>query len=478
MKSRHVIATSEQGLSLLLRYVFPLLALGLVVFVPFASSAEETAEGVFHGRMLVPRYPGSSETVPMTAVYCFGSPAGPDLPAIGFRTWETHPAGWYHLAGPAGTYRFLFSAPAGFVSPLVVTGQILEPGANVNRDLTPTFDYADFYERAWDEKPATDYFQTFVAKGTSITRVGFKLATDGVDGPGPLGQNMLLSIHKQTEAAPDKWPQVGLAAVVLNVDCGGAKNYWWCAGWDSGQVPTEPGQTYAVHLRAEAHTASLQAFWREAQGDDSDCFRLGEVGKTGWQRRRMCMAVSSDCDGLVVPYNKRVQKKFVEFAGFDKSWSQTYIARGKSLASVILYAATSGVQPSIMKQRVRVSVRRGGPGLAPGDGEIVGVEKIAIGNGNYTGDASWGVFGVSFAPGEAPLEPGGLYAIEFESIENYDTLHGFVNIKGQVSDDKPGFNPYRKVPPDNYGRGTAYRRRTDKQDFDLDMQIIEYQSVE
>ncbi len=471
MKRREVIVASEQGISLLLRHVFPLLVLGLVVFVPRASSADETGTMVFHGRILAAQYPGSGETVPMTAVYCFASAAGPDRQAIGFRTWETHPAGWYRLAGPAGTYSFIFSAPAGFVRPLVVTGQVLKSGDNVNRDLTPAFDYADFYQGAWDEKPASDYFQTFIAKGNSITRVGFKLATDGVDGPGPLGQNMLLSIHKKTEAAPDKWPQVGPTATVPNVDCGGAKNYWWCAGWDSGQVPTEPGKTYAVHLEAQNHSSSLQAFWREAQVAQSDCYRLGKAGKTGWQGRRMCMAVSSDSDGLVVPYNKRIQKKFVEFAGFEKSWSQTYVAQGKGLAGVILYTATSGVQPSLMKQRAKVSLRRGGPG-----GEIVGVEKIAIGNGNYTGDASWGVFGVSFAPGEVPLEPGKTYAVEFESIENYDTLHGFVNIKGQVSDDKPGFNPYRKVPPDDYKRGTAYRKCTDKQPFDLDMQIVEYRS--
>jgi hypothetical protein len=421
--------------------------------------------------MLAPQYPGSSENVPMAAVYCFGSADGPDRQAIAFRTWETHPAGWFRLAGPAGDYSFLFSAPAGFVRPIVVTDQKLKVGEDVNRDLVPKFDYTDFHQGAWDEKPATDYFQTFVAKGMSVTRIGFKLATDGVDGPGPLGQNMLLSIHKKTDETPDKWPQVGSAALVPNVDCGGAKNYWWAAAWDSGQVRTEPGKIYAVHLKAQNYSSSLQAFWREAKAGQSDCYRLGKVGKTGWQGRRMCMAVSSDSDGLLVPYNKRVQKKFVEFAGFEKSWSQTYVAQGKGLAGVILYAATSGVQPSLMKQRAKVSVRRGGPG-----GKIVGTEKIAIGNGNYTGDASWGVFGVSFAPGEVPLEPGRKYAIEFESIENYDTLHGFVNIKGQVSDDKPGFNPYRKVPPDNYELGTAYRKCTDKQPFDLDMQIVEYRS--
>jgi len=56
---------------------------------------------------------------------------------------------------------------------MVIANEVLKPPENVNRDLTPKFDYAEFYQGAWDEKPATDYFQTFTAKGTSITRVGF-----------------------------------------------------------------------------------------------------------------------------------------------------------------------------------------------------------------------------------------------------------------------------------------------------------------
>lgn len=447
------------------------LVANVVILCQLIVTASVPDHIVLKGLLLTARYAGSSEKVPMTAVYCFASLAGSGTQAIGFRTWETHPAGWYYLPGSAGNYSIVFSNPAGFMRPIVLTNQFVKPGDVVDHKLSPVFDYGDFYEGAWDTKAATDYYQTFTAKGASITQVGFKLATDGVDGAGPKGQNILISIHEKGSGTPDKWKQVGPAAVVLDVDCGGPKNYWWSGGWDSGQVPTKPGNVYAVHLKAETHTASLQTFWREAKAGQSDCYRLGKVGKTGWQGRKMCMAVGSDSDGLLIPYNKRVHKKFVEFAGFEKSWSQTYVAQGKSLASVILFAATSGVQPSIMKQRVRVSVRQGGPG-----GEIVGTEKIAIGNGNYTGDASWGVFGVSFAPGEVPLEPGKTYAVEFESIENYDTLHGFVNIKGQVSDDKPGFNPYRKVPPDDYRRGTAYRKCTDKQPFDLDMQIVEYRS--
>jgi len=445
------------------------LVTNIFLFCQLFLSVSAPAHVVLKGRLLTVRYAGSSEEVPMTAVYCFASLAGSDSQAIGFRTWETHPVGWYYLPGSAGNYSIVFSNPAGFMRPIVLTNQFVSSGDTVDRRLSPVFDYGDFYEGAWDTKAATDYYQTFIARGTSITQVGFKLATDGVDGAGPQGQNILISIHEKGKGTPDKWKQVGPAVVVLNVDCGGPKNYWWSAGWDSGQVPTEPGKTYAVHLKAESQGGSFQAFWRADEDDKSDCYRIGREGKDGWQGRKMCMAVSSDCDGLLIPYNKRVQKKFLEFAGFDKSWSQTYVAKGKSLASVILYAATSGVQPSLMRQRVKVRVRQGGAA-----GKVVGIEKIAIGNGNYTGDASWGVFGVSFSPGEVPLEPGRLYAIEFESIENCKTLHGYVNIKGMVSDDKPGFNPYRKVSPDTYERGTAYRKGTQRQDFDLDMQVIEY----
>jgi hypothetical protein len=94
--------------------------------------------------------------------------------------------------------------------------------------------------------------------------------------------------------------------------------------------------------------------------------------------------------------------------------------------------------------------------------------------GNYTGDASWGAFGVAFAPGEVPLTPGETYAIELESLENIETLRGFINIKGQESDARAGFNPYRKPDLDPYERGTAFKDGAEAMPFDLDMQIIEY----
>lgn len=424
---------------------------------------------VLTGRVRQPRFPGSEEYVPMSAVYAFAGLEGAGRQATAFRTWETAPAGWYRLSGSAGNYTLVFASPAHFMRPIVMTNLYTRPGDIIDRVVTPRADYAVFFEGAWDNKPAGAYYQTFEAKGKSLTHAGFRLAHDGVDGSGPKSQNLVVSIHRRGPGPPDTWPRVGPAVTIPDVDSGGPKNYVWSAGWNSGEVPLTPGEPYAVCLRAEAPGGGFQPFWRPAEGQPSGCYRIAP-DQRGFVNRELWMSVGTDGDGLLIPYNKRVHKKFVSLTKFGRKWSQTYVAQGRSLASVILYAATSGVQPSLNRQRVALRLRRGGP-----DGPLVGIEKIAIGNGNYTGDASWGVFGCAFAPNEVPLEPGRTYAIEFESIENYETLHGFVNAKGQMSDDRPGFNPYRKDPRDTYERGTAWFNGTQAMDYDLDMQVVEYE---
>lgn len=431
-----------------------------------------SAQVLLSGRVREHPTAGTDAPAHFTAIYCFASLRGSTAEARSFRTWETHPVGWYRISGSAGNYTVVFSNPADSMRPVVLTNIYMRPGERLDRDVHPRLEYAMFHDRTWDEKPASDYYQPFIAKGKGITHVGFKLATDGVDGWGPEGQNLLLSVHRAGDGTPDTWEQVGPAVPVLGVDCGGAKSYSYSAGWNSGEVPTRPGETYAVRLRAERDGGTFQAFWKPAAAGQKGCYRVGPVGQNGYSGHDIWLVVGGDSDGLLIPYQKRVHRKFKEFAGFRSRWSQTYVARGRGLASVILFAATSGVQPPLSRQRVRVRIRQGGPA-----GPVVGIEKIGVGNGNYTGDASWGTLGVAFAPGEVPLTPGETYAIEFESIESYQTLHGFVNIKGQVSDDKPGFNPYRKNAPDTYPHGTAYRDGREAMDFDLDLQVIEYESA-
>ncbi|MBN1417653.1 MAG: hypothetical protein JXP34_02695 [Planctomycetes bacterium] len=436
-----------------------------------APSPPARAQVVLTGRVRTERWSGSDETMYVSAILSFASLAGGGSEALQSRTWEMEPAGWFRMSGGAGTYTLLFSTPAHFARPIVMTNVFARAGETVDLAPRPSFDRACFFEGGWDEKRASHYYQTFVARGTSVTQIGFKLAHDGVDGMGPGGQTLLASIHRRGDGTPDAWERVGPVMPVPDVDCGGAKSYHYSAGWNSGEVPLTPGETYAVHLRSSSPGGTFQAFWRPDADPRAACYRIGPAGPQGFLERSMWMSIATDGDGIVIPYNKRVHKPFVHLTRGAPKWSQTYVARGRSLAGAVLYAAVGTAEPPLSRQRVAIRVREGGPA-----GPVVGVEKIGIGNGNYTGDASWGVFAAAFAPGEVPLEPGATYAIEFESIENRETLRGHINIKGQRSTEIPGFTPYRKVPPDAYPHGTAFLGGTEPVDFDLDMQILEYEN--
>ncbi len=408
--------------------------------------------------------------VPLANVRCFASRTGGAAQALGFRTWELAPTGWFTMSGPPGCYTLLFTGPSMYVRPVIYTNQFMADREAIDIKIEPPSDFASFDQAAWDDKAASDYYQTFTAAGTSITNVGFRVVHDGVDGGGPGGQTLLASIHNAGPGTPDTWEQVGPAVPVPQVDSGGPKCYDFTAGWNSGEVPTTPGGVYAVHLTAEQPDGTFQVFWRADDDRSADCYRVGAKGENGFRGRDLWIYIAGDADGLLIPYNKRVQKEYVQFAGFAPKWSQTYVARGRGLAAVQMYIATGGTQPGIQRQRAAVRIRKGGPA-----GPTVGPEKIAIGNGIHTGDAAWGTFGVVYAPGEVALEPGTTYAVELASIENHESLAGYVNIKNMPSDMRPGFNPYRKHPLDVYEAGTAFRNATEDAGFDLDMQIIEYQ---
>jgi len=83
---------------------------------------------------------------------------------------------------------------------------------------------------------------------------------------------------------------------------------------------------------------------------------------------------------------------------------------------VVLYAATGGSQPPLSRQRAVVRVRRGGPAGR------VGVEKIAIAMELHRRRLVGHVLR-RVCPGGSGRDAGRDYAVEFESIENPETLH-------------------------------------------------------
>jgi hypothetical protein len=84
------------------------------------------------------------------------------------------------------------------------------------------------------------------------------------------------------------------------------------------------------------------------------------------------------------------------------------------------------------------------------------------------------VLGAVYPAGQVKLTPGETYAAEFTTLETPESIGGFTNFKGQPNDRKPGFNPYRRHAADPCADGQSWKRGTEKQDTDLDMQVVEY----
>jgi hypothetical protein len=450
--------------------VFPLFSRPAIVILCLLSfSPPAPAQVEITGRLWAPIFPGSETMQPFTTITGFANRTGPDGQALTCRTWETEPAGWYFFSGVPGNYTIVLSNPSHFMRPVLRTNLFTRNGDIVVKNLAPRFDYALFDDSAWDPEPAAGYYQTFQASGMSITHIGFKLAHDGVDGEGPGSQNLLVSIHRVGDGPSETWEQVGPTGFVPNVNCGGGLNRSWSAGWNSGEIPTAPGEHYAVHLFPESATGTFQAFWSDRADVEGDCFRIAsdgsiEPGKDLW------MAVGSDNDGLVIPYNKRVHQEFGDLTDFGTAWSQTWVARGRGLAGVILTAAVPMDHPWLIRQRFGIRIRRGGP-----EGPAVGIEKIAKGQSTAHGFA--GAVGVAFAPGEIPLEPGETYAVEWRSAENAFTMANAAPSGETGVPATSGLNPYGKVSPDTYDAGTGWYLGEQRTEFDLDMQVIEYENA-
>jgi len=411
---------------------------------------------------------GTEPPVTLAAVRVFGFPDQAWRGSTA-RSWETVPRGWWNLKGEAGAWTILFTGPSHFVRPVVLSESLVEGASNNHVKAQPRFDYTCFTDNSWDPKPAAGYWQPFVAQSRSVTHVGFKLATDGIDGPGPGSQTMLLSVHRCKEDSPSNWPQVGPTVKVLQVDCGGAKQYYYSAGWHSGEVPLIAGQRYAVQLRPAKKGNQLQAFWEPTRPDSGAVVREGLDGTMQVTGQRLWMTIAGDGDELLIPCNKRVHREFGRFGGYATRWTQSWKAQGKSLAAVTLYLATSGTQPRMEEQRIAVRIRQGDP-----DGPIISPEKLGAANANYTGDACWGVLGVVYDKKKVPLIPGDRYCVEFTTLETPDSIGDFVNFKKQKNDRKPGFNPYLRPEEDSFDQGEAWKLGTERIEDDLDIQVVEY----
>src|SRR5262249_11222612 len=178
------------------------------------------------------------------------------------------------------------------------------------------------------------------------------------------------------------WPQVGPTRSTPRRGAGG--DHW--VSWNAGEVPTTPGQLYAIRLRP-TNGVALQPYW-----SDDDLYPDG-TGYRGREanpaRHDYYIAVFSDNDGTINTISVR-SNGYTNLAGWHGGWAQSYTAQGTSFAGASLMATTGG--PGGWQFSVRVHVHAGAP-----DGPQVGPSK--------TMPAAFapfaGVAGAAFGPGEA-----------------------------------------------------------------------------
>lgn len=360
----------------------------------------------------------------------------------GFSSYETLP----------GRYALLLHQPEWFVRAKVVPDLVLQADQTKEINVIPAMDYCvvsgtklaplqkEGVEEPWDW--ARVFHQTFIARGTSITHVHFKLA-------GTKSQSTRVSIHEVRQGAPpESWKQIGVERI--DPKLGSLSDNW--VGWRSGQVPTTPGGMYAIRIEGAPDGDGGEAglgilIHRDAVGPGYEQGTAYADGKE--MPYDIYASVSSDSDGTVIPYMRVHDVKPGILIGWG-TYAQTWKAMGRSLAAVDFLVAWTDDMKGVTAE---VRIREGGP-----KGKVIGVTK-------RTHTAWWGPghgwLGAAWLPGEVQLEPGRTYCVEFEATDDCKGYSG------------SGINHPANLYPD----GIAWRDDKPLPEEDLELTVVEYKDA-
>jgi hypothetical protein len=341
--------------------------------------------------------------------------------------------GYYQIGGlPAGNYSVYVNQPDFFASPKVVPNVRIGSG-QTHLDVDLDVDYSTYFRdsgewTSWE----WDLYQTFVATGTSIRGVSWIMAGSGLYG----GKEAVVTIlEANRNPNPIYWTPVHSA---VDRHLSADSDEW--VRWESGIVPTTPGKQYAVKIHIDGGMAVYK------RNKDSLSYRSGEAYNKNGERLGydLNLTVFTDRDQMVTHTSKTPGPGAFHGELGDTRWGQTFVASGRALAAVDLFAA-SGQADIDLTWRVLA----GGP-----RGRQVGPTKRTL--GSYFA-SSTDLIGVSFSPDEVRLTPGQVYYIE-------------------ATGSTAGFTPYMMGGDEAYADGQAWRNGT-ATSYDLSMTIVEYSSV-
>lgn len=419
--------------------------MGLVSTMAFGASAVTgllTADGVT-GRNATPS--GWSEEKAYIGQLDVGEGAA------GGTWWD--PPGWYRIPQvtpptwfPGGTYALFtlrFNGVPAFSYDMTLE---LPGGAEIveNTRLNTPAHYSVMYNVSYTEwSPApwlwgTDFYQTFVATGPHITRVGTKLAGKGGD-----HQELTLNfgVYQTNDGLPSTWQRISpMRSLWISGNTDPIIHVFW-EPFRSNEMELTPGQTYAVRFWRDPSSPSPD-FAIVARPDFGDGYEGGQLysGNTSHEIKDAYGYVSGGEAGTIINHAPVNDIQVGPMATWTTSFGQTFQASGTSVAAAeIMYADG---EPSPLTLRIDFQVYDG-VGGAP-----IGPRKSCWGNpGHYEGRAA-----AIWREGEVPTIPGQMYYIEWTTPPS-------------------GCNTWfmRDNPP-----GEAYVNRQSRPSNDLLMCIAEY----
>ncbi|MCC6485546.1 MAG: fibronectin type III domain-containing protein [Armatimonadetes bacterium] len=252
----------------------------------------------------------------------------------------------------------------------------------------------DYYPVGFDyyPSPAQEFVQSFEALGTSVTSVSVKFATS---------QTANATIHS-VSIDPQRNQTIGAQIGPARVLQGSFSNDSM-ATWSAGEVPTVPGQYYAVKFR-RSDGNNFQVYYCRVRDFGGEAFPGGRQWYGATQTAdALKTVIGMDTDGATSTMNTSIANSQITFQGVTVA-GQTFTANGTSLIGVHFLAGNVAAQPD-MEVALFQSPGSGGMGA-----NQVGPSKFvrAIDNNGRT-VATW-------FPGEAPLTPGQQYYVRIKRV--------------------------------------------------------------
>ena len=339
--------------------------------------------------------------------------------------------GYYRIDGlPAGIYSVYVNQPDFFASPKVVPNVEIKDGQTTSLNVDLDVDYSTYFSESgqWTDWKWT-WYQTFLATGTSVRGVSWKMAGWGQYG-GKSGNITILEDNGNPDVR--NWKALGTKS---DTHLASDSDEW--VRWPSGSIGLTPGKAYAIKVQVDGGCAIYK---RNKDGMSYPHGRAYDENGNP-QSFDLNVTVFVDKNDQMVTHT-RLGSGPGDFDGSlnDTTWAQSFVATGTSLAAVDLFAA-SGMADTELTWRIREA----GP-----SGPFIGPMKTT--RGAYFA-SSTDLIGVSYDPGQVSLIPGQTYCIEASSPF--------------------GFTPYVQPSWNAYSDGRAYRRggATNR---DLAMTIVEY----